>query len=232
MSTLAAEVRGLSFKYPKDPRIALDDVHFTLPKGARCLLLGRNGAGKSTLLHVLAGKHMIREDLVRVLGLPAFHDTSLAARVAFLGGKFPFDVDIIVGDVLDRTPNVDRVRLARLIDVLGVDVSWHMHRVSDGQRRRVQILLGLLRPPELLLLDEVTTDLDLIARQDLLDFLRKDTEERGASVLYATHILDGLDDWATDLALVHQGRMLHHFPVTAAHRPRFKWVEAWLRDPK
>ena len=228
----AVEVRGLTFKYAKDPRIALSDVTFALRPGARCLLLGRNGAGKSTLLHVLAGKHMVPEEVVRVLGRPAFHDTSLAARVAFLGGPFPFDVDITVGEVLARTPFIDPVRLARLIDVLGVDKDWHMHRVSDGQRRRVQILLGLLRPPELLLLDEVTTDLDLIARQDLLDFLRKDTDERGATVLYATHILDGLDDWATELALIHQGRMLHHFPVTDAERPLFRYVERWLRDPR
>lgn len=228
----AVEVRGLTFKYAKDPRIALSDVTFTLRRGARCLLLGRNGAGKSTLLHVLAGKHMVREEVVRVLGRPAFHDTSLAARVAFLGGPFPFDVDITVGEVLDRTPFIDQARLARLLEVLGVDTTWHMHRVSDGQRRRVQILLGLLRPPELLLLDEVTTDLDLIARQDLLDFLRKDTDERGATVLYATHILDGLDDWATELALIHQGRMLHHLPVTDAERPLFRYVERWLRDPR
>jgi CCR4-NOT complex subunit CAF16 len=152
-------------------------------------------------------------------------------------------VDITVGEVLVRTPGTDPGREARLLDVLGVDRDWHMHRVSDGQRRRVQILLGLLRPPELLLLDEVTTDLDLIARQDLLEFLRADCEQRGATILYATHILDGLEDWATHLAMMHAGRMLHHAPLTeipelAALRsagttsPLLRFVDAWLRDPR
>ena len=66
-----------------------------------------------------------------------------------------------------------------------------MHRVSDGQRRRVQLLLGLVRPFDILLLDEVTTCLDVIVRQDLLRWLQRETETRGATVLYATHIFDG-----------------------------------------
>jgi CCR4-NOT complex subunit CAF16 len=223
--------------------LALDDLHFSLAPGERCLLLGRNGAGKSTLLHVIGGKHMVPDDKVLVLGRPAFHDTSLAAHVTFLGGPFPFDVDITVGEVLVRTPHVDRAREARLVEVLGVDRDWHMHRVSDGQRRRVQILLGLLNPCAVLLLDEVTTDLDLIARQDLLNFLRDDVETRGGTILYATHILDGLEEWATHVAMIHRGRMVRHqalseVPELADLRsrgttsPLLRFVEAWLRDPR
>ncbi len=242
MSTPALDIRHFTFRYPRDTRTALDDLSFTLPRGVRCLLLGRNGAGKTTLLHVAAGKHMVPADRVLALGRPAFHDTSLAGRVTFLGGPFPFDVDITVGEVLVRTPGTDPAREARLVDVLGIDRDWHMHRVSDGQRRRVQILLGLLRPPELLLLDEVTTDLDLIARQDLLAFLRGDCEQRGATILYATHILDGLDDWATHLALIHAGRLLRFAPLdqvpeltalraAGTTSPLLRFTEAWLRDP-
>merc|ERR1711968_217774 len=54
---------------------------------------------------------------------------------------------------------------------LGVDLDWRMHQVSDRQRRRVQILLGLIRPFKILLLDEVTVSLDVVVRQDLLRYL-------------------------------------------------------------
>ena len=74
-----------------------------------------------------------------------------------------------------------------------------MHQLSDGQRRRVQIMLGLIRPFKILLLDEVTTSLDVCVRQDLLRWLVKESDERGATILYATHIFDGLDEWATHL---------------------------------
>merc|ERR1712127_965795 len=68
-----------------------------------------------------------------------------------------------------------------------------------GQRRRVQIMLGLVRPFKILLLDEITTSLDVCVRQDLLQWIVKESDERGATILYATHIFDGLDDWATHL---------------------------------
>jgi len=185
----------------------LQKLDLAVPAGARCLLVGANGAGKSTLLFVLAGRYLIDPARVRVLGRPAFHDTTLTARRAFLGGAFPLDVDIKVSEILSRHDGVDGARRERLLQILGVDPAWRMHRVSDGQRRRVQILLGLLRPSEVLLLDEVTTDLDVIARADLLAFLREESEARGLTILYATHIFDGLERWATHIAHLASGRI-------------------------
>src|SRR5205809_1124534 len=79
---------------------------------------------------------------------------------------------LTVDEILVRRPDAEAARRERLLQVLDVDRAWRMCRVSDGQRRRVQLLLGLLWPCEVLLLDEVTTDLDVIARGDLLAFLR------------------------------------------------------------
>ncbi len=71
-----------------------------------------------------------------------------------------------------------------------------MNKVSDGERRRVQILLGLLEPFQLLLLDEVTVDLDVLVRRKLLEFLKQDTAPvsggKPGTIIYATHIFDGL----------------------------------------
>merc|ERR1719361_1736259 len=64
--------------------------------------------------------------------------------------------------------------------------------------RRAQIALKLLRPSALLLVDEVTADIDILARQTLLSFLQEESE-MGCTVVYCTHIIDGLDGWATHL---------------------------------
>ncbi|KAJ7525622.1 hypothetical protein O6H91_17G059500 [Diphasiastrum complanatum] len=82
-----------------------------------------------------------------------------------------------------------------------------MHKVSDGQCRRVQICMGLLHVFQVLLLDEVTVDLDVVARMDLLSFLMEECEQRGATVVYSTHIFDGLESWATHLAYVEDGKL-------------------------
>jgi CCR4-NOT complex subunit CAF16 len=229
----AVEIRSLDFAYPGDPRRALVEVSLEVPAGARCLLVGANGAGKTTLLHMVGGRYLVGSEVVRVLDRPAFHDTSLAGRVASLGGIFPFDVDLGVDEIL-ATKEADPARRDRLVALLGVDLRWRMHRISDGQRRRVQLLLGLLQPRELYLCDEVTTDLDVIARIDLLAFLREESDVRGATLLYATHIFDGLDTWATHIVHLSHGRVRLAAPLAEVAElraaPLLRVVEGWLRN--
>jgi len=229
----AIEVRDLRFAYRGDRREVLAGVNLAVAPGRRVLVIGANGAGKTTLLRIIAGKHMVDAERVRVLGASAFHDPTLSGRIEFLGGRFPFEVDLRVDEILARQIDVDEARRDRLIEVLGVELDWHMHAVSDGQRRRVQLLLGLMRPRQVLLLDEITTDLDLIARQDLLAFLREESELRGTTILYATHIFDTLDRWATDIVYLVAGKVVADMPIAAvselAEQPLVSVVERWLR---
>src|SRR5262245_23319644 len=141
----AIEARGLDFAYAGGP-LVLRQLDLLVPGGARCLLVGANGTGKTTLLSICAGRHLEADAAVRVLGRPAFSDTTLVNDVSFIGGQFPLDVDITVAELLAARSHADPERRDRLIDVLDVDRSWRMARVSDGQRRRVQLLLGLMWP--------------------------------------------------------------------------------------
>lgn len=111
----------------------------------------------------------------------------------------PLMADIPVCQMMEKLQNSYPERRDELIEMLGIDPHWRMHMLSDGQRRRVQLLIQLVRPFQILLLDEVTVSLDVCVRQDLLRWLEKESVERGATIVYATHIFDGLDDWATHL---------------------------------
>mmetsp|Transcript_62343 Transcript_62343/g.103685 ORF Transcript_62343/g.103685 Transcript_62343/m.103685 type:complete len:627 (+) Transcript_62343:42-1922(+) len=219
---------GLSIDMPRQQhdsgmqpayKLQLRDVSMTLPSGSRCILLGANGAGKSTLMSVIGGRHLVDEDAARVLGRPAFHDTTLATDVALLTGNWTHTVSFVGHNVPYQAMEVSRLisshsggvdpqRVERLVRLLEVDPKWNLTTVSDGQRRRVQILCKLLKPSKVLLLDEITTDLDLLARQDLLTFLREESEQRGVCTIYCTHIFDGLDSWPTHIAFVSQGKMM------------------------
>ena len=90
-------------------------------------------------------------------------------------------------------------RRDELVEILDIDLEWRMHAVSDGERRRVQLAMGLLRPWTVLLLDEITVDLDLLSRSNFLNFLKRETESRACSIVYATHILDNLAAWPSHL---------------------------------
>lgn len=96
-------------------------------------------------------------------------------------------------------------RRDELVQILDIDLTWRMHAVSDGERRRVQLAMGLLRPWRVLLLDEITVDLDLLTRSNFLAFLKRETENRPCTIVYATHILDNLAQWPTHLVHMHTG---------------------------
>jgi CCR4-NOT complex subunit CAF16 len=239
----AVEIRGLSFTYPGAAGPVLDQLSVSLPVGARCLLLGANGVGKSTLLRLIAGRHMIAPATLQVLGRAAFHDTALAGEVGFLGGDFPFRQDITVAEVLAHRPGIDPQRRRRALEILDIDPGWRMHQVSDGQRRRVQILLEIERSLSLLLLDEVTADLDVLARADLLRHLREDSEGRGLTVIYASHVLDGLGPFATHLLFLSPGRVrcfarcedipeLAAAPDAGGASPLHRLCERWMAEDR
>ena len=134
------------------------------------------------------------------------------AGVTYLGLEWVLNpivrTDIAVPELLksvggDHYPE----RRDELVHILDVDLEWHMHAVSDGERRRVQLCMGLLRPWTVLLLDEITVDLDLLSRHNFLTFLKRETETRSCTIVYATHILDNLAAWPTHLVHMSLGRV-------------------------
>ena len=183
-------------------------MHLSIVSPLSCISLNLhfNSSGKSTLLRILAGRHLTPQE-VKVLGLNSFRDTRLnfhrayldcdwgMTSIAFVGASVPLMADIPVHQMMERLQASYPERRDELVEMLGIDLNWHMHQLSDGQRRRVQLMIGLIRPFKILLLDEITTSLDVCVRQDLLKWLVKESEERQATILYATHIFDGLDDW-------------------------------------
>lgn len=111
-------------------------------------------------------------------------------------------------------------RRDELVRILDVDLSWHLHAVSDGERRRVQLCMGLLRPWTVLLLDEITVDLDLLSRHNFLQFLKKETETRDCTIVYATHILDNLAQWPSHLVHMSLGKVKKWGPIDTFEVPK------------
>ncbi|KAL6340245.1 hypothetical protein AAG906_040681 [Vitis piasezkii] len=246
-SSNSIKVNGLQFAYEGQPPLFLD-FNLQISPGSRCLLVGANGSGKTTLLRILAGKHMVGgRDVVQVLNCSAFHDTHLVCSgdLSYLGGSWsknigsagevPLQGDFSAEHMIFGVEGINPVRRDKLVDLLDIDLQWRMHKVSDGQRRRVQICMGLLHPFQVLLLDEVTVDLDVVARMDLLEFFKEECDQRGATIVYATHIFDGLETWATDLAYVQEGDLrkiekLSELDELKTSANLLSVVESWLRS--
>ena len=246
-SSAAIYAHNLHYVFP-DSTSGLSDISLTLPPGSRTLLIGANGAGKTTLLRLLSGKRMPPSSAtLHILGHNPFA-SALPSTIAYLGSEWVLNPtvrsDIAVPELLDSVGGtVYPDRKSQLVDILDIDVRWRMHAVSDGERRRVQLAMGLLRPWDVLLLDEVTVDLDLLARTQFLDWLKQETEERQATVVYATHIFDGVGGWPSHLVHMSLGRVKEwgsstqfgvatgkEVTVRGGHSPLGELVLKWLKE--
>jgi CCR4-NOT complex subunit CAF16 len=229
------EVRDLSYRFA-DGTTGLQNVTLDLPPRCRALLIGgivqppislttklanepvrsANGAGKTTLLRLLSGKRLAPTNTISIAGVDPFKHG--LEGVTYLGPEWVLNpivhTDIDVPSLLssvggDYYPE----RRDELVSILDINLSWHMHTVSDGERRRVQLAMGLLRPWRILLLDEITVDLDLLSRVSFLEFLKRETEKRACTIVYATHILDNLAQWPTYLIHMSMGRVKEWGPI-------------------
>lgn len=208
----AVSTSQLTYHYPNSSR-GLQQLDFSVKKGERFLIVGPNGAGKSTLLKILAGQKLIKSGSIALFGVDPFDlRVKSSANIIYLGTEWAnneivkrdIGVETLVCSIGgDKYPE----RLDELMKLLDIDINWRMNQCSDGQRRRVQLLMGLVAPWDLLLLDEVTIDLDVLVRQRLLQYLKKETNTRSATVIYATHIFDGMGHWADRVLHLVDGKI-------------------------
>ena len=238
------QVNNLSYRFP-DHATGVRNIVLDLPPRSRTLLIGANGAGKTTLLRLLAGKRLAPGNAISIGGVDPFKEG--LEGVTYLGLEWVLNpivrTDIGVTELL-RSVGGDAFprRRDELVAMLDIDTAWRMHAVSDGERRRVQLAMGLLRPWTVLLLDEITVDLDVLSRAEFLAWLKRETQQRECTVVYATHILDNLAGWPTHLVHMHLGtvkewdetdRMLGSIDGTVARSGNSRLGElvlGWLRE--
>jgi CCR4-NOT complex subunit CAF16 len=213
------DVRDVDFQYPETPKPSLQAVNITVHRGDRVLVIGHNGSGKSTLLSLLAGRRMPQTGSVRVLGCNPFDDTAMAQHIALIGSPWP--PEAVFGNTVDRVaaPAPVPARKQAIADALHVRLTRFVDKMSSGEKRRVQILHGMLYPATVYLLDECSTDIDVAERRTVLDLVRKECEERDGCCLYATHILDGIQGWATHLLLIENGHVVEFMAVAHLQMP-------------
>jgi sodium transport system ATP-binding protein len=196
---------------------AVDDVSFKVRAGEVVGLLGPNGAGKTTTLRMLAG--ILTPDRGRVLvdGLD-MHDSPLEAkrRLGFLSGDTqlyqrltPLEILRYFGELY----GMERAALARRIEQLveqlemGGFAARPCGTLSSGQKQRANIARAFLHDPEVLILDEPTTALDVVSGQFIVEAIRRERAE-GRAVLLSTHIMSEAEYLCDRILLIHQGRLV------------------------
>ena len=191
---------------------ALDGIGFEARRGEALAVLGPNGAGKTTAVEILEGFLAPSAGTVRVLGIdPRRGGPPWRARIGIVSQETSLDERLTVGEVLRAFASVFP-RALQIAEALALaDLSEHEHtrvgRLSGGQRRRVDLALGIVGRPEVLFLDEPTTGLDPAARRRtwaLVDRLR----QAGVTVLLTTHYMEEAERLADRVLVLARGRLV------------------------
>jgi ABC-2 type transport system ATP-binding protein len=195
-TTIAA--RDLVKRYGE--REALRGVSLSARPGELVAVIGPNGAGKTTLLSILAGIQQADEGSVDV---PA--GIGWVPQQPALYGKLTVEENLTLFARLERRDDV-RETVARMLDLtdLGERRGDQVSTLSGGNRQRVNIAIGLLAAPEVLLLDEPSSALDPRQRERLWRFILKLAAE-GTTVVYATHHIQEADRYASQLIVLADG---------------------------
>jgi len=206
----AIEVQDLHKHYGDNH--AVDGVSFHVEPGEVYALLGHNGAGKSTAVEILEGHRTVTSGDVSVLGFdPADADREFRDRIGVVLQSSGVENEFTVREAVDLYGSVYRNRrtLDEVIGLVGLDekVDERIGSLSGGQRRKVDLALGIIGTPDLLFLDEPTTGFDPSARRQSWDLIEQ-LGEGGTTVLLTTHYLDEAEHLADRVGVLADGKMI------------------------
>ena len=192
-------------------RVILSDLTFAIPEGDFLGLVGPNGAGKTTILRAILGTLAPLSGTVTRDAKLRFGYVPQRDQVDY---GFPLRViDVVLMGRYDRVgvgrrpTRTDRDYALSALDAVGIRELAHepLTRLSGGQKQRTLIARALVGEPNLLVLDEPTTGMDLVATTQILGLVRELHERRGLTVLMVSHALNEIANYVTRIALVQEG---------------------------
>ena len=230
---MAIEVRGLRKSYAGTPVVV--DLDLQISGGECFALLGPNGAGKTTTVEILEGFRRRDGGEVRVLDRdPAHADRAWRARIGVVGQSVGAPLNLSVREAVRHfaayhahpRPAEELIAAVGLTDKAGTRIP----DLSGGQRRRLDVALGVQGRPELLFLDEPTTGLDPAARRQFWTLI-EGLQAEGTTILLTTHYLDEAAHLADRVAVIAHGRLLETAaPAELGASLRLEAIVRWTED--
>lgn len=203
---------------------AVDSISFSVEKGERVAFIGPNGAGKSTTIKMLTGILFPTSGSVSMLGLDPVKDRKkLAYQIGTVFGQrsqllpnLPLTDSLeffgVMYDLTDKQIKKRTAELTQLFD-LGSFIDQPVRKLSLGQRMRAEVAVSLIHKPKIILLDEPTIGLDVVAKKSLRDLLLKINEEEGTTIFLTSHDVGDIETLCTRTIVINHGKIIKDLPT-------------------
>lgn len=207
----AIAVAGVGRRFGK--RFAIHDLSFEVPQGCTCAFIGPNGAGKTTTIRMLLGLMPPQTGTISVLGMaPRRSYIELRQQVGYVPDQQCIYRWMSVPQVLTFAArlyrNWDSQCQREVTSLLKLPENRKVGELSRGELAKLALVIAVAHRPKLLILDEPTTGLDPLVRDEFLTIIMQHYREHGGTVFFSTHILSDVERIADRVVVLHQGHVL------------------------
>ena len=206
----AIEVNNLTKKYDG---FTLDNVSFKVPKGSIMGFIGQNGAGKSTTINAIL--NIVKRDggEIKLFGLDNLkNETEVKENLAAVFDELPFNEDLnakILSKVMsDIYKNWDEKVFFNYLDIFSLPSKKAFKKFSKGMKMKLQIAVALSHHAKLLIMDEATTGLDPVVRNEILDIFMEYLQDENNTIFMSTHITSDLEKIADMVTFIDKGKII------------------------
>ena len=206
----AIEISGVTKKYSG---FTLDSISFEVPKGSIMGFIGQNGAGKTTTIRSMLNITNIDEGEIRLLGLDHIKDEfEVKKRISAVFDELPFHDGFNAKDMArifeGLYPEWDNSVFSQYLERFELPVKKKIGQFSKGMKMKLQIACALSHNAELLIMDEATTGLDPVVRDEILHIFMEYLQNGERSILMSSHITSDLEKIADSVAFIDEGKLL------------------------
>ena len=204
--------------------VAVNDISFSVKHGERIAFIGPNGAGKSTTIKMLTGILFPTSGKVNILGFDPTKDRKkLAYQIGTVFGQrsqllpnLPLTDSLEFFGVMYDMPDKEiKKRIAELVELFDLSsfITQPVRKLSLGQRMRVEVAVSLIHKPKIILLDEPTIGLDVVAKKSLRDLLLKINKEENTTIFLTSHDVGDIESLCDRTIVINHGIVIKDLPT-------------------
>ncbi|MBQ4529495.1 MAG: ABC transporter ATP-binding protein [Lachnospiraceae bacterium] len=223
---IAIECEGISKSFGNAK--ALENVSCALEEGKIYALLGRNGAGKTTLLNCLCTKYLPDCGEIKILEEKAYENEKVLSEICFLSDYLDAFTTKKVNNILKFAstfyPKWDNELMERLLAFFEINKKSKYDALSKGRQTAVSIVIGLCSGCQVVLLDEIYSGLDAVARQGFYQILLSEQEKNPRTFVLSTHLIEEMSGLFDHVVMIDKGKVILDEEIEGLHEKAYKCI--------